>query len=80
MARGRFISNDVIMKVIKRDECTCQKCGKVGEFIFRYGHPAVVENPNNRKLVAYITEDNTVERNITRKHKEEAQELGLIVE
>jgi hypothetical protein len=44
------------------------------------GTKLIVENPNNRKLVAYITEDNTVERNITRKHKEEAQELGLIVE
>lgn len=52
MARGRMINKRSIPKrirlfVIKRDNCTCQYCGKKGVFIFRFGKPCVVENPHN---------------------------------
>jgi len=67
MARGRFVSKAIsldekierhsvpvalALKVIKRDRCTCQYCGKQGEFINRYGKPTVVENPNGIDLQA----------------------------
>jgi len=29
------------LQVIKRDNCTCQTCGKQGIFFYRYGKPAV---------------------------------------
>jgi len=39
--------------VIKRDHNTCQYCGKVGVPIFRYGKPAVVENPKKVDILPY---------------------------
>jgi 5-methylcytosine-specific restriction endonuclease McrA len=36
--------------VIKRDNLTCQYCGKQGEFIYRFGKPCVIENPQNIDL------------------------------
>jgi 5-methylcytosine-specific restriction endonuclease McrA len=33
--------------VLRRDKYTCQYCGKQGIFVFRFGKPAVVENPHN---------------------------------
>ena len=64
MDRGRMLSKDIsldekvrrsipihlVLAVIKRDECTCQYCGKQGQFIRRYGKPCVVENPHNINL------------------------------
>jgi 5-methylcytosine-specific restriction endonuclease McrA len=67
VARGRFVSKEISLdekvkrpvipvdlarRVIKRDKCTCQYCGKVGEFVYRYGKPTVVENPNGINLNA----------------------------
>ena len=46
MAKRRAISYKKMIRVYERDEYTCQYCGKVGEFIYRYGRPCVVENPN----------------------------------
>lgn len=43
--KRKFISFGKAMKIYARDKFTCQRCGKVGEFIFRYGNPRVVENP-----------------------------------
>ena len=37
----------VMRLVIERDDNTCRKCGKVGTPVFRFGKPAVVENPEN---------------------------------
>ena len=34
-------------KVIQRDDCTCQYCGKKGILISRYAKPTVIENPHN---------------------------------
>lgn len=63
MPRGRFISRSISLdekrpiipiaifkEIIERDNYTCQYCGKLGTFIYRYGKPAVVENPYNIKL------------------------------
>jgi len=65
MARGRMISKAISLdekvkrhtipinlrlKVIKRDDCRCQYCGKEGELIMRYGKPTVVENPKRLEL------------------------------
>jgi 5-methylcytosine-specific restriction endonuclease McrA len=49
----KCIPHERMIKVYERDEYTCQHCGKVGEFIYRFGIPRVVENPDNvifRKL------------------------------
>lgn len=67
MAEGRILSKrkkahipwHLRLAVIERDQCTCQYCGKRGEFIYRYGKPTVVENPKGIKFqdVYYNGED-----------------------
>jgi len=44
---------DIRLFIIKRDDCTCQYCGKRGTFIYRYDKPCVVENPKNLPLFKY---------------------------
>lgn len=41
--RRRAIPMHIRLAVIHRDKFTCQYCGKVGVFIYRYGNPTVVE-------------------------------------
>jgi len=50
LKKRRLISILIRWQIIIRDNCTCQHCGKQGEFIFRYGKPTVVENPKNLLL------------------------------
>jgi len=37
------IPHHLRLAVIERDGCTCQYCGKVGVFVYRYGFPSVIE-------------------------------------
>jgi len=64
MNKRHTIPLNIVLEVINRDQLTCQKCGKKGYFVYRYGKPAVVENPeniyiekgkccNSRKLISF---------------------------
>ena len=50
-ANKKSIPIFVIREVLERDNYTCQQCGKTGTFVNRFGKPAVVENPDNIKLI-----------------------------
>lgn len=50
MSKRKAIPHDTMMKVYRRDRFTCQHCGKVGEFIYRYGIPRVIENLDGIKF------------------------------
>jgi len=47
VANREWISNNLRMIIYERDEYTCQHCGRIGEFIWRFGKPCVVDNPDN---------------------------------
>jgi 5-methylcytosine-specific restriction endonuclease McrA len=47
LLKRHSIPVNIQLYVIKRDRNTCQYCGKLGVFVFRFGKPAVVENPHN---------------------------------
>ena len=66
MPRGRMLDKEAISQIerhslshkirlyiYKRDDLTCQYCGKKGTFIYRFGKPCVVENPLNIPLFKY---------------------------
>ena len=47
VGKRKNIPLDIRLFIIKRDNNTCQYCGKRGTLIFRYAKPCVVENPKN---------------------------------
>jgi len=53
MANKGYISNRKRWSVIERDRFTCQHCGKIGEFIYRYDKPTVIENPRGIEFERY---------------------------
>ena len=52
------IPQQTLLAVINRDQKTCQKCGKQGEYVVRFGKPAVVEDrpggAGTRRLIGHV--------------------------